>query len=103
VISQEVFWSLKGVVVLKWVFRGEGGDELSIDGKKKKNQSAKLLLLSFPLTYLAEKEFSVVVRLLTKQTNTLDICNKGKLRLTLTNIELDIATLAATHQAQGSH
>jgi len=64
--------------------------------------SVKLLLLSFPSTYLVEKGFSVVFQLL-KQRNRLDICNKGDLRLALTNIESDIATLAATHQAQGSH
>jgi len=66
-------------------------------------QQVKLLLLSFPSTYLVEKGFSVVVQLLTKQRNRLDICNKGDLRLALTNIKPDIVTLAATHQAQGSH
>jgi hypothetical protein len=66
-------------------------------------QQVKLLLLSYPLTYLVEKGFSVVVQLLTKQRNQLDICNKGDLRLALTNIEPDIVTLAVTHQAQGSH
>jgi hypothetical protein len=62
-----------------------------------------LLLLSFPSTYLVEKGFSVVVQILTKQRNRLDICNKGDLRLALTNIEPDIATLATTHQAQDNH
>ncbi|KAL4135435.1 hypothetical protein QTP88_007044 [Uroleucon formosanum] len=66
-------------------------------------QQVKLLLLSFPSTYLVEKAFSVVVQLLTKQKNRLNICNKGDLRLALTNIKPDIVTLAATHQAQGSH
>jgi len=66
-------------------------------------QQVKLLLLSFPSTYLVEKRFSVVVQLLTKQRNRLDICNKGDLRLALTNIKPDIVKLAATHQAQGSH
>jgi hypothetical protein len=32
---------------------------------------------NFPSTYLVEKEFSVVVQLLTKQINQLDIYNKG--------------------------
>ncbi|XP_050527962.1 protein FAM200A-like [Daktulosphaira vitifoliae] len=50
-------------------------------------QQVKLLLLFFPSTYLVEKGFSVVVQLLTKQRNRLDICNK----------------LVATHQAQDSH
>jgi hypothetical protein len=53
--------------------------------------------LTFPTTYLFEKKFSIVVQLLTKQRNRLDICNKGDLRLSLTNIELDIPTLATTH------
>ncbi|VVC45186.1 Ubiquitin-conjugating enzyme/RWD-like [Cinara cedri] len=70
------------------------------------NPTIRLKLLSCyfsPSTYLAEKGFSVFVQLLTKQRNQLDICNKGDQRLTLTNIESDIAKLAATHQAQGSH
>jgi len=36
-------------------------------------KKVKLLLLSFPPTYLAKKGFSVVVQLLTKQRNRLDI------------------------------
>jgi hypothetical protein len=53
--------------------------------------------LSFPSSYLVEKEFRVIVQLLTKQRNRLDIYNKGDLRLALINIELDILTLAITH------
>lgn len=67
------------------------------------NYGKKLLLLSFPSTYLAEKGFSVIVQLLTKQRNRSGVCINDDLRLTLTNIELNIVTLAATYQAQGSH
>lgn len=48
-------------------------------------KKVKRLLLFFLSTYLAEKGISGVVQLLKKQRNPLDICNKGDLRLTLTN------------------
>lgn len=63
----------------------------------------KLLLLAFPSSYLVEKSFSVVLQLLTKQRNRLQICKRGDLRLCLSNIEPDIIKLANSHQAQGSH
>ncbi|XP_068234353.1 SCAN domain-containing protein 3-like [Palaemon carinicauda] len=63
----------------------------------------KLLLLAFPSSYLVEKGFSVVLQLLTKQRNRLQICKRGDLRLCLSNIEPDIIKLASSHQAQGSH
>ena len=63
----------------------------------------KLLLLAFPSSYLVEKGFSVVLQLLTKQRNRLQICKRGDLRLCLSNIEPDIIKLANSHQAQGSH
>ncbi|VVC40229.1 HAT, C-terminal dimerisation domain [Cinara cedri] len=55
-------------------------------------QEVKLLLLSFLSTYLTEKGFSLVVQLLTKHRNRLDISNVGDPRSTLTNIESDIAS-----------
>lgn len=66
-------------------------------------QQIKLLLLSFPSSYLVEKGFSVVMQLLTKQRNRLQISERGDLRLRLSNIEPDIDELANNHQAQGSH
>ncbi|XP_068229546.1 SCAN domain-containing protein 3-like [Palaemon carinicauda] len=63
----------------------------------------KLLLLAFPSSYLVEKGFSVVLQLLTRQRNRLQICKRGDLRLCLSNIEPDIIKLASSHQAQGSH
>jgi len=53
--------------------------------------------------YLGERGFSVVVQLLMKQKNMLDIYNKDDLNLTITNIVLDIATLAVIYYDQGSH
>ena len=47
----------------------------------------KLLLLAFPSSYLAQKGFSSVLQLLTKQRNRLQIRKRGDLRLFLSNIE----------------
>jgi hypothetical protein len=50
----------------------------------------KKLLISFPTSYLVEHDFGVVVRLLSKQINRLQITQRGDLRLLLTEIEPDI-------------
>jgi len=65
--------------------------------------AAKLLILSFPSSYLVERGFSAVVKLLTKDRNRLGICQRGDLRLYLTDVLPDICSLAKKHEPQGSH
>jgi hypothetical protein len=63
----------------------------------------KKLLISFPTSYLVERGFSVVVRLLSKQRNRLQITQRGDLRLLLTEIKPDIGKLISLHQVHPSH
>lgn len=63
----------------------------------------QILMLAFPSTYLVEFGFSIVVNLVTKQRNRLNVIERGDLRLALTNIKPDIHKIASKHQAQGSH
>jgi hypothetical protein len=63
----------------------------------------KKLLISFPTSYLVEHDFSVVVRLLSKQRNRLQITHRGDLRLLLTEIKPDIGKLTSLHQVHPSH
>jgi hypothetical protein len=63
----------------------------------------KKLLISFPTSYLIECGFSVVVLLLSKQRNRLQITQRGDLRLLLTEIEPDIGKLISLHQVHPSH
>lgn len=63
----------------------------------------KKFLLCFPTSYLVEKGFSAVSRLLTKQRNKLNIVDRGDLRLLLSNIKPDINTLLNSHQIHPSH
>ncbi|KAL4712145.1 hypothetical protein ACJJTC_011006 [Scirpophaga incertulas] len=51
----------------------------------------------------AECGFSAVNDILNKKRNRLDITQHGDLRLKLTKIEPDIASLGVNHQAQNSH
>lgn len=63
----------------------------------------KKLLVAFPTSYLVERGFSVVCRLLSKQRNRLDIEKRGDLRLNLTNIEPEIDALILQQQLHPSH
>jgi hypothetical protein len=63
----------------------------------------KKLLISLPTSYLVERGFSVVVRLLSKQRNRLQITQRGDLRLLLTEIKPDIGKLISLHQVHPSH
>ena len=65
--------------------------------------TVKLLLIAFLTSYLVEKGFSAVSKLLTKERSRLNVEKKGDLRLYLTKLEPDIEKLAEQHQAQGSH
>ena len=48
-------------------------------------EKIKLLFIALPTSYLVERDFSAVTRLLTKQRNKLLITERGDLRLYLTN------------------
>ena len=63
----------------------------------------KLFFIAFPTSYLVERGFSIVSRLLTKQRNKLNITERGDLRLLLTNLHPDVDSLIAMHQAHPSH
>ena len=63
----------------------------------------KLFFIAFPTSYLVERGFSAVSRLLTKQRNKLNITERGDLRLLLTNLHPDVDSLIAMHQAHQSH
>jgi hypothetical protein len=63
----------------------------------------KKLLISFPTAYLVERGFSVVVRLLSKQRNRLQITQHEDLRLLLTEIKPDIGKLISLLQVHPSH
>ena len=63
----------------------------------------KLFFIAFPTSYLVERGFSAVSRLLTKQRNKLNITERCDLRLLLTNLYPDFDSLIAMHQAHPSH
>lgn len=63
----------------------------------------KKLLVAFPTSYLAERGFSVVAHLLSKQRNRLEIVKCGDLRLRLSDFKPDIVTILSRHQAHPSH
>ena len=54
---------------------------------------ARSLLLPFPTSYLVKCAFSCVTDLLTKKRGCLDITQRGDLRLKLTKLTPDIATM----------
>lgn len=64
---------------------------------------AQLLLLPFPTSYLVESGFSAVTDIVTKKRNRLNICDRGDLRLKLTELKPRIEKLCSKHQPQGSH
>ena len=63
----------------------------------------KLFFIAFPTSYLVERGFSAVSRLLTKQRNKLNITEQGNLRLLLTNLYPDVDGLIAMNQAHPTH
>lgn len=65
--------------------------------------NVQLFFIAFPTSYLAERGFSAVANLLSKQRNRLNIVQRGDLRLLLTSIEPDIGKLVSLHQAHPSH
>ncbi len=58
---------------------------------------------AFPLSYMAEKGFSAVSKLLGCQRKCLQIVEKGDLRLMISNIEPRIEDLVEKHQTHSSH
>ncbi|XP_029281523.1 SCAN domain-containing protein 3-like isoform X2 [Cottoperca gobio] len=66
-------------------------------------EKIKLLLLSFPTTYLVEQGFSQVLHMQSKYRNRLDLMDSGALRLKLTSLQSAVKKLTEKHQVQGSH
>ena len=66
-------------------------------------EKVKILLIAFPTSYLVERGFSAVSQLLGKQRQSLDIVNRGDLRLNLTNIEPDMEKILSQRQIHPSH
>lgn len=62
----------------------------------------KSLIVSFPTSYLVERGFSVVMKMLS-QRNQLHIVERGDLRLMLTDFKPDIDKLMSLHQVHPSH
>ena len=65
-------------------------------------EKAKLYIIAFPTSYLAESGFSRVSHLLTKNSRRLDRAKRGDLRLSMTMLEPYIKKLSKK-QSQGSH
>ena len=63
---------------------------------------AEQKLLPFPTTYLVECAVSTVADILTKKRRTLEICERGDLRVKLTSFSPRIFLLISQHKAQGS-
>ncbi|KAG8236678.1 hypothetical protein J437_LFUL017069 [Ladona fulva] len=73
----------------------------------------KKLFLAFPTSYLVERGFSAVIQLISKQRNRLQliskqrnrlqVCERGDLRLLLSDIKVDVGKLVSGHQAHPSH
>ena len=58
--------------------------------------------ITFYVGYMAERGFSAVTQILSKQRNNLKIEKRGDLRMYLSNLEPNVNALAKSHQAQGS-
>lgn len=64
---------------------------------------AKKFLICFPSSYLVERGFSAVTRILTRPRNRLAITERGDLRLLLTKLEPNIKLIMSKHQTHPSH
>jgi hypothetical protein len=62
----------------------------------------KSRIVSFPTSYLVERGFSVVMKMMS-QRNRLHIVELGDLRLMLTDFKPDIDKLMSLHQVHPSH
>ena len=105
--KQEELLDLKNNFELKPLFKQSYQDfwlQPAINEKFPKLWEAiKLFFIAFPTTYMAERSFSVVTQLLSKQRNRLQITKRGDLRLILSNMEPNIKALANKHQIHPSH
>jgi hypothetical protein len=80
-----------------WLQKGNSAHSPSLWGAVKK------LLVAFPTSYyLVERGFSLVTQLLSIQRNTLQITQRGDLRLLLSDIKPDIGKLISLHKAHPS-
>ena len=66
-------------------------------------EAIKLYFLAFPSSYMAERGFSAVSKLITKQRNRLQIVKRGDLRLLLSNIDPRVKELVRKHHSHPSH
>ena len=67
------------------------------------SSTARAMLLPFPTSYLVEAGFSAVNEIVTKKRNSLNLSDRGDLRLKLTGLQPNLKKLVDRHQAQGSH
>ena len=65
-------------------------------------KDTQLFFIAFLTSYLVERGFSAVSRILTKR-NKLNITERSYLRLLLTNLLSNVDSLIAMHQAHPSH
>ena len=61
------------------------------------------LLIAFPLSYLVEKSFSVVIKPLIEKRSRLNITERENLRLFLTTLNPNIDNLLSIHEVHPSH
>ena len=63
----------------------------------------KAYFTAFPTSYLVEKEFSAVFKVLCKQRNRLAVTDRGNLRLFLIALNPETDKLVLSHKAHPSH
>jgi len=103
---QEDFIDLQNDAELRAIFNSSGYELMWFHACSKYPalwKDVKLLILSFPTSYLVEKGFSAVSTILTKKRNRMSITDRGDLRLYLTKLMPDITNIAKNHQCQPSH
>ena len=66
-------------------------------------EAIKLYFLAFPSSYMAERGFSAVSKLLTNQRNRLQIVKRGDMRILLSHIDPRVSELVSKHQCHPSH
>ena len=69
----------------------------------KLSETVRGFLLAFPNSYMVAAGFSYINALLTKQLNRLDMGERGKLNLLITNLQPNIHELIKSHQLLPSH